>query len=63
VEAGGEATLMVYTTTGQLIKTYSLNPKLIQEKILLGDLANGVYLLSFSVDGRSVGYERLSIIK
>jgi hypothetical protein len=60
---GDEASLAIYTTTGQLIKTYSLNPNLIQEKILLGDLANGVYLLSISVDGRSVGFERLSIIK
>jgi hypothetical protein len=58
-----EATLNICTTTGQLIKSYSLNPNRIQEKVNIGDLANGVYLLNFMIDGRSAGNQRLSLIK
>jgi len=58
-----EATLNIYTTTGQLIKSYSLNLNRIQEKVNIGDLANGVYLLNFMIDGRSAGNQRLSLIK
>ena len=59
----GETLMNVYTTTGQLVKSYALNPDRYQQRIFLEDIANGVYLLNFTLDGRSIGYERLSVVR
>lgn len=53
----------IYTTTGQAIKSYELNPSLYQQRIFIDDIANGVYLLNFTADGLSVGNKRLSVVK
>ncbi|MFT4969483.1 MAG: hypothetical protein ACI9O4_001230 [Chitinophagales bacterium] len=53
----------VYATTGRLIKTYSLNPKLYQQRIFVDELSNGVYLLNFTVDGKGIGNKRLSVVR
>jgi hypothetical protein len=53
----------VYSTTGSLIRSYDLNQRLFQQKLVLDDLVNGVYLLNFSVNGRSIGNKRLNVLK
>ena len=52
-----------YNMTGQLVHTTSLNPRLYQERLYIGDLSNGVYLMRFMVDDQVVGYERVSVVK
>lgn len=62
-EIEGEIQMKIYSTTGQLIKVYSLNSQLYQERIFLGELSNGVYLLQFTIDGQVLGNERLSVVR
>ena len=53
----------VYTPTGRLTATYSLNPNLYQQRIFVNELANGIYILNFMLDGQSIGNKRLSVVR
>ncbi|MEZ4915487.1 MAG: T9SS type A sorting domain-containing protein [Chitinophagales bacterium] len=44
----------IYNTTGQVIQSNKLNPKLLQQRIFLNDLANGVYFVNFTYNGQHV---------
>ena len=59
----GETHMSVYTTTGQLVKSYTLDANRYQQRIFLEDITNGVYLLNFTLDGTSIGNERLSVVR
>jgi hypothetical protein len=53
----------VYTPTGRLTANYSLNPKLHQQRVFVDELANGIYILNFMLDGQSIGNKRLSVVR
>ncbi|MFT4970184.1 MAG: hypothetical protein ACI9O4_001939 [Chitinophagales bacterium] len=53
----------VYNVTGSLIKRYDLDHRLYQQRLDLDNLVNGVYLLNFSIKGRSIGNKRLSVVR
>lgn len=58
-----EAKVGIYATTGQLIKVASLNTALYQQRLFVDELSNGVYLLNFTLDGKSIGNKRLSVVR
>jgi hypothetical protein len=61
--ARGEAKVGIYTTTGQFIYEVDLNTNLYQQRIFVDELANGIYILNFMLDGQSIGNKRLSVVR
>ncbi|MCD8528550.1 MAG: T9SS type A sorting domain-containing protein, partial [Chitinophagales bacterium] len=57
------AQLHIYTPTGQLIQSNTLNQNVLQQRVYLHDLTNGVYFVHFTYNGQHVGTERLSVVK
>lgn len=53
----------IYTATGQLIQSFTYNSKLLQQRVFLNDLANGVYLIQVGNGSKTLGFKRLTVVR
>jgi len=53
----------IYNTTGQLINTHKLNPSVIEQKLMIDNIDDGVYFLMFHLDDRYIGSRKLYFLK
>ncbi|MEZ4979080.1 MAG: T9SS type A sorting domain-containing protein [Chitinophagales bacterium] len=56
------AQLCVYSMSGQKLNSLNLNTRQLQQKLHLGTLADGVYLLSIEQGAQALGFKRISVI-
>lgn len=48
---------------GQVVKQVTLNPKLYQQQINHSSINNGIYIMQFSYENQSIGYQRISVVR
>ncbi|MFT4645768.1 MAG: hypothetical protein ACI8ZX_002187 [Planctomycetota bacterium] len=54
---------IIYSLNGKELKSFNLNPKLYQQKMDVSSLNNGVYFVTFRINGIQVGTEKMVIAK
>ena len=56
-------TMSIYNLNGKELKSFNLNPKLYQQKVDVSNISNGVYFVTFTINGIQAGTEKMVIAK
>jgi hypothetical protein len=54
---------IIYSLNGKELKNFNLNTKLYQQKIDVSNISNGVYFVTFTINGIQAGTEKMVIAK